>query len=70
MFESAATIIVETAQASTSMLQRKFRIGYTRAARIIDTLEEMQIITPNLGNGERKVLITMEELEYILSKKN
>ncbi|MDL2280287.1 DNA translocase FtsK [Selenomonadales bacterium OttesenSCG-928-I06] len=70
LLESAATIIVETTQASTSMLQRRFRIGYTRAARIIDTLEEMQIITPNLGNGERKVLITMEELDYILSKKS
>jgi S-DNA-T family DNA segregation ATPase FtsK/SpoIIIE len=44
------------------MLQRKFRIGYTRAARLIDTMEEMKIIGPNIGSKPRDILMTSDQV--------
>lgn len=49
------TITLETVSAAT--LQRRFRIGYTRAARIIDRLEENNIVAPAEGRGPRRVLV-------------
>lgn len=62
LLEEAVRMIFETGQASTSMLQRKFRVGYTRAARIIDTLEEMKIVGPNIGSKPRDILMTYEQV--------
>ena len=62
LMEEAVRIIMETNQASASMLQRKFRIGYTRAARLIDTMEELKIIGPNVGSKPRDILMTYDQV--------
>lgn len=59
--EDAIAFILKSKQASVSMLQRRFRIGYNRAARIIDEIEEKGIIGPSDGSRPRQVLITEEE---------
>lgn len=59
--EDAIEFILKQKQASVSMLQRRFRIGYNRAARIIDEIEEMGIIGPSDGSRPRQVLTTEEE---------
>ena len=57
----ARTIIVETGNASTAFLQRKLKLGFPRAARIMDEIEEMGIIGPQEGSKPRKINITKEE---------
>ena len=59
--EDAIAFILKSKQASVSMLQRRFRIGYNRAARIIDEIEEKGIIGPSDGSRPRQVLVTEEE---------
>ena len=59
--EDAIEFILKQKQASVSMLQRRFRIGYNRAARIIDEIEEMGIIGASDGSRPRQVLTTEEE---------
>ncbi|SDB89159.1 DNA translocase FtsK [Pelagirhabdus alkalitolerans] len=58
LFHDAVQLIVEMESASVSMLQRRFRIGYTRAARIIDQMEDRGIVGPYEGSKPRKVLIS------------
>ena len=60
MIEQSLQIIRETRCASTSMLQRRLRIGYTRAARIMDTLEERGIVGPARGSDPGEILIDIE----------
>ena len=60
--EDAIAFIFKSKQASVSMLQRRFRIGYNRAARIIDEIEEKGIIGPSDGSRPRQLLMTEEEL--------
>ena len=62
LLQDAIASVVSAEQASVSMLQRRFRIGYNRAARLIDFMEESGIIGPADGSRARKVLITKEEL--------
>jgi S-DNA-T family DNA segregation ATPase FtsK/SpoIIIE len=62
LLEEAVRMVLETGQASVSMLQRKFRIGYTRAARLIDTMEEMKIVGPNIGSKAREILMTSDQV--------
>ncbi len=57
----ALRVVFEGGQASTSMLQRRLRIGYTRAARIVDMMEEMGIVAKSDGVKPRDVLMTMEQ---------
>ena len=59
----AAEWILDTKKASVSMLQRRFRIGYTRAGRLMDTLESMGIVGAADGARPREILITKEEFE-------
>ncbi len=59
-FEEAARAIVLTGQGSTSMIQRKFSIGYNRAGRLMDQMEKAGIVGPSLGGKPRDVLITDE----------
>ena len=67
MFEEAARLIVASQQGSTSLIQRKFSIGYNRAGRIVDQLEAAGIIGPFEGSKARQVLVQTEyELERIL----
>lgn len=63
LYDEAASFIVSSGSASVSMLQRRFRIGYNRAARLIDEMEENGIIGPADGARPRKVLISHEELD-------
>lgn len=67
LFEDAARIIVQTQQGSTSMLQRKLKLGYNRAGRIVDQLEAAGIIGPFEGSKAREVIVKTEaELEQVL----
>lgn len=59
----AIDMVLETGQASASMLQRRFRIGYTRAARMVDTMEAMHIVGPSNGSKAREILMTPEEVQ-------
>ena len=63
--EEAIDFVVSNNQGSASMLQRKFKIGFNRAARLIDSMEERGIVGPSEGSKPRKVLITKEELENL-----
>ncbi|HEB13329.1 MAG TPA: DNA translocase FtsK [Actinobacteria bacterium] len=65
LFDEALEMIVRTQQASTSSLQRRLRVGYARAARLIDMLEERGLVGPADGSKPRAVLITEEELEEL-----
>ncbi|SKC74013.1 DNA translocase FtsK [Maledivibacter halophilus] len=68
LLSAAIELVVEAQQASISMLQRKLRIGYNRAARIIDEMESRGIVSENLGSKPRNVLISKEEFEEIKSQ--
>ena len=61
LVNQAITIIVETGNASTAFLQRKLKLGFPRAARIMDDIEAMGIIGPQEGAKPRKILLTKEE---------
>ena len=56
LYNEAVEFVVETRRASISSIQRKFRIGYNRAARLIETMEENGIVSPMNSNGTREVL--------------
>ena len=66
-FEQAVDLILEKEKASVSMLQRQFRIGYNRAARLMDELERRGLVGPEEGSKPRKVLITREQWEEMQS---
>lgn len=59
--EEAIKCVIEAGQASTSMLQRKFKVGYNRAGRMIDDMEQMGIVGPYQGSKPREVLITYND---------
>jgi S-DNA-T family DNA segregation ATPase FtsK/SpoIIIE len=61
MLPAAVDIIMETGQASVSMLQRRLKLGYARAARIVDEMEEKGIVGPFQGSKPRAILITKEQ---------
>ncbi len=61
MMEEAIKCVVEAGQASTSMLQRRFRLGYARAGRLIDEMEQLGIVGPHEGAKPRKVLMTYQQ---------
>ena len=54
-------MILETGQASVSMLQRRLKLGYARAARIVDEMEEKGIVGPFQGSKPRTILVTKEQ---------
>lgn len=67
LFQEAARIIVQSQQGSVSLLQRKLSVGYTRAARIVDQLEEAGIVGPFVGSKARDVLVSdLQALEDFL----
>ena len=63
LMRQAIDMVLETGQASTSMIQRRFRVGYTRAARMIDMMEAMHIVGPNNGSKPREILMTADEVQ-------
>lgn len=66
LFDDAVLLVVKDDQGSISYLQRKLKIGYSRAARIIDRMEELGIVGPNEGSKPRKVLISLDEIDDVL----
>lgn len=66
-YQEALEFVIEKQKASASMIQRKFRVGYNRAARIVEQLNESGIVGPEEGSKPRKVLITKEEYEQMKS---
>ncbi|WP_373229533.1 DNA translocase FtsK [Cohnella sp.] len=61
LFDQAVQIVLEAKQASVSLLQRRMRIGYTRAARLIDSMEAKGVVGPYEGSKPREVLMTIEQ---------
>jgi S-DNA-T family DNA segregation ATPase FtsK/SpoIIIE len=69
-FEAAGRFVVEKEKGSIGMLQRMFKVGFNRAARIMDQLEEAGVVGPEEGTKPRRVLMTAEEFEaYLQSQK-
>lgn len=71
LYDEAVRVIMESNQASVSILQRRMRLGYTRAARIIDTMEQKGLIGPFEGSKPRKILVDRQAWlkKYILQQK-
>ena len=65
MLPAAVDVILETGQASVSMLQRRLKLGYARAARIMDEMEERGLVGPFEGSKPRQLLITREQWQAI-----
>lgn len=61
MMEEAIKVVIEAGQASTSLLQRRLKVGYARAGRMIDDMEQMGIVGPHQGSKPRDVLMTYNE---------
>ncbi len=66
LFKDAVELVINDEQASISYIQRKLKVGYSRAGRIVDQMEEMGIIGPHEGSKPRKLLKTKEEIDIIL----
>ncbi len=67
-FEDAGKFIIEKNKASIGMLQRVYKVGFNRAARIMDQLSEAGVVGPEEGTKPRQILMSMEEFEAFLSK--
>ena len=67
MLPAAVDVILETGQASVSMLQRRLKLGYARAARIVDEMEEKGIVGPFQGSKPRSILVTKEQWQSMRS---
>ena len=65
LFNDAVEVVLETGQASVSMLQRRLKLGYSRAARLVDQMEEHGIVGPFEGSKPRQLLITREQWQAI-----
>ena len=68
-FAEAARLIIDKEKGSIGMLQRNFKIGFNRAARIMDQLEEFGVVGPEEGTKPRRVLMSPQDLEDMLNKK-
>ena len=70
LFPAAVEVILETGQASVSMLQRRLKLGYSRAARLVDQMEQRGIVGPFEGSKPRQLLITREQWQELQLGKN
>ena len=61
LLEEAVELVLSTGQASASNVQRRFRVGFTRAARLIDTMEQLGILGPSLGSKPREIIMNTED---------
>lgn len=57
LFDEAVQVVLDTGQASISMVQRKLRVGYTRAARLVDMMEQKGVVGPHVGSKAREILV-------------
>ena len=69
LFPAAVEVVLETGMASVSMLQRRLKLGYSRAARLVDQMEERGVVGPFEGSKPRQVLITKEQWQELQMKK-
>ena len=69
LFDEAVEIVVSSGQASVSMLQRRLKLGYSRAARLVDQMEERGIVGPFEGSKPRQVLITKSDWQERMARK-
>ena len=67
-FEEAGRLLIEKERGSIGMLQRVFKIGFNRAARIMDQLQEAGVVGPEEGTKPRKILLTMEEFQELIEQ--
>ena len=65
LYDEAVQLVVEMQTASVSMLQRRFRVGYTRAARLIDAMEMNGVVGPYEGSKPRKCSLMMYKKKFI-----
>jgi S-DNA-T family DNA segregation ATPase FtsK/SpoIIIE len=70
LFESAIRLVVTGGSASTSMLQRRFKIGYTRAARLVDMMEQKGIVGPLDGAKPRDILVTRDDVDQMFMNRD
>ena len=62
LYQQALEVLKSTRRASTSMIQRRLRVGYNRAARIMDLMEEKGIVGPENGSSPREILVDLDSL--------
>ena len=70
MLMEAIDVVMNCGQASTSMLQRRLKLGYSRAARIVDQMEERGIVGPFDGSKPRQILISKDEWKEMKLRRN
>ena len=68
LLPDAVNLVMSTGQASASSIQRRFRVGYTRAARLIDEMEGLSIVGPNIGSKPREILMNSEQAAAVLAE--
>ena len=68
MYNQAAEVVIQAGQASTTMLQKKLKLGYARASRVMDQLADAGVVGPDLGTKPREILMSHEQFENYLEE--
>ncbi len=70
LFVAAGLAVIESDKASIGMLQRKFKIGFNRAARIMDQLADEGVVGPEEGTKPRRILMSVDQFNELMEEKN